>query len=80
MRNQRQRIHRRGRNPRKSWYSSFAWVSVERTVYATTPPQVKYALTALWRSLSEPVRQLAKWARAHLATIHHNRLRYDENR
>ena len=52
---------------------------VKRTVRATTPPQVEYALTALGRSLSVPVRQLAQWARAHLATIHDNRLRYDAN-
>lgn len=53
---------------------------VKRTVCATTPPQVKYALTALGRSLHEPLQQLAKWSRAHLATIHDNRLRYDRNR
>ncbi|MEI9900164.1 MAG: helix-turn-helix domain-containing protein [Hyphomicrobium sp.] len=53
---------------------------VERTVCATTPPQVEYALTALGRSLSEPVRQLAQWARAHLATIHSNRSHYDAKR
>ena len=53
---------------------------VKRTVCATTPPQVEYALSALGRSLSEPLRQLAKWARAHIATIHENRLRYDASR
>ena len=53
---------------------------VKRTVCATTPPQVEYELTPLGRSLSEPVRQLANWARAHLATIHDNRLRYDADR
>jgi DNA-binding HxlR family transcriptional regulator len=53
---------------------------VERTVRATTPPQVDYALTALGRSLSEPLLQLGQWAVAHLATIHGNRLRYDANR
>ena len=52
---------------------------VKRTVCTTTPPQVEYALTALGRSLSEPVRQLAQWARTHLATIYDNRLRYDTN-
>lgn len=50
---------------------------VERTVRATMPPQVDYALTALGQSLSEPVRELAHWAVAHLATIHDHRLRYD---
>jgi DNA-binding HxlR family transcriptional regulator len=53
---------------------------VDRTVCATTPPQVEYAPTALGLSLSEPVRRLAQWARAHLETIHDNRLRYDEKR
>lgn len=53
---------------------------VERTVSSTTPPQVEYALSDLGRSLSEPVRQLAHWAGAHLATIQDNRLRYDTKR
>lgn len=53
---------------------------VERTVCPTTPPQVEYALTALGRSLSVPVRQLAQWARGHLAIIHDNRRQYDSKR
>jgi DNA-binding HxlR family transcriptional regulator len=53
---------------------------VERSVRATTPPMVEYALTELGLSLSEPVRQLAQWARVHLETIHDNRLRYDAKR
>jgi DNA-binding HxlR family transcriptional regulator len=53
---------------------------VERSVRATTPPMVEYALTELGISLSEPVRQLAQWARVHLDTIHDNRLRYDAKR
>jgi DNA-binding HxlR family transcriptional regulator len=52
---------------------------VERKVCPTTPPQVEYTLTALGQSLSQPVRQLARWARTHLAIIHDNRLRYDSN-
>ena len=52
---------------------------VERTVRATSPPQVDYVLTELGRSLSEPVRQLAQWALAHLQTVHDHRLRYDAN-
>jgi DNA-binding HxlR family transcriptional regulator len=52
---------------------------VTRKVHASTPPQVEYTLTALGRSLSEPVRQLAQWTRAHRAAIHANRLRYDTN-
>ena len=50
---------------------------VTRTVTPTTPPQVEYALTALGRDLADPVRQLAQWAVAHLATIDANRLSYD---
>ena len=53
---------------------------VERSVRATTPPMVEYALTELGISLSEPVRQLAQWARVHLDTVHDNRLRYDAKR
>jgi len=52
---------------------------VTRTVRGTTPPQVDYALTALGLSLSEPVRQLAQWALAHLETVDENRSRYDAN-
>ncbi|WP_233432938.1 MULTISPECIES: helix-turn-helix domain-containing protein [Rahnella] len=50
-----------------------------RTVCSTSPPQVEYALTDLGKSLSEPVRQLAQWARLHISLIHENRERYDEN-
>jgi DNA-binding HxlR family transcriptional regulator len=53
---------------------------VERTVHASTPPKVEYALTALGQSLSEPVRRLAEWALAHRAIIHESRLRYDASR
>lgn len=53
---------------------------VERTVRGTTPPQVDYALTSLGRSLSEPVRQLAQWALAHLEIVDENRSRYDADR
>lgn len=50
---------------------------VDRTVYATKPPQVEYALTDLGRSLAEPVRQLGYWARSNITTILQNRSRYD---
>jgi DNA-binding HxlR family transcriptional regulator len=53
---------------------------VTRTVTATTPPQVEYALTPLGKDLSEPVRQLAKWAVEHLAKIDDSRLQYDQGR
>ena len=50
---------------------------VDRTVRATTPPQVDYSLTAVGLSLSEAVRQLADWAVAHRADIRENRDRYE---
>lgn len=50
---------------------------VERTVLASSPPQVEYALTPFGVSLSEPVRALAKWALANLDVLYDNRLRYD---
>jgi DNA-binding HxlR family transcriptional regulator len=50
---------------------------VSRTVYATKPPQVEYALTALGHSLAEPVVQLGRWARAHISAIHAHRAQYD---
>ena len=52
---------------------------VERTVRTNTPPQVDYALTALGRSLSEAVRQLADWAAEHHAVIRENRHRHEAN-
>ena len=50
---------------------------IKRTVAATTPPQVEYALNDLGWSLSEAVHQLAGWAASHLATIHRNPSHYD---
>lgn len=50
---------------------------VDRTVRATSPPQVDYGLTPFGRSLSEPVRELARWAIANLVTLYDNRARYD---
>jgi DNA-binding HxlR family transcriptional regulator len=50
---------------------------VERTVRATSPPQVEYALTPFGHSLAEPVRGLALWALANLDTLYDNRQKYD---
>jgi DNA-binding HxlR family transcriptional regulator len=49
-----------------------------RTVVATTPPQVSYALTALGQSLSDTLRLLAEWSVDNLATIHESRRQYDD--
>jgi len=50
---------------------------VERTVHATVPPSVEYALTELGQSLAVPVMALADWTFAHLPQIHANRTAYD---
>ena len=42
---------------------------VKRTPYPTIPPRVDYELTALGRSLIEPLAGLASWARANLSKI-----------
>jgi len=53
---------------------------ITRTVYATVPPQVEYALTDLGRSFSQPVRALGQWARSNLPEIQHRRAAYDFRR
>ena len=50
---------------------------VSRTVYATVPPRVDYALTSLGRSLTEPLAFLASWAMRHRAEIEAARHAYD---
>ncbi len=50
---------------------------VARTVHATVPPSVEYALTPLGHSLAIPVMALADWTFAHLPQIHANRAAYD---
>ena len=50
---------------------------VARTVYATVPPSVGYALTELGKSLAVPVMALADWTFEHLPQIHANRAAYD---
>jgi len=42
---------------------------VTRTVEASVPPKVTYALTELGESLREPVEALGHWAMAHIACI-----------
>lgn len=50
---------------------------VTRTIFATIPPRVDYALTPLGRSLLEPVKALGDWALANIARIDAARLRFD---
>ncbi|QKV95836.1 helix-turn-helix transcriptional regulator [Streptomyces sp. NA02950] len=42
---------------------------VDRTVYPAVPPHVEYELTALGRSVSEPLGQLRGWVEEHLDDI-----------
>jgi DNA-binding HxlR family transcriptional regulator len=50
---------------------------VKRTVFAVVPPRVDYELTALGRSLCEPVLALGSWARSHIAEIDAARTDFD---
>ena len=51
---------------------------VIRTIFPTSPPQVEYSLTALGRSMSEPVLAFGEWVRAHLGEFDAARRRFDE--
>lgn len=42
---------------------------VTRTVFPTVPPKVEYALTAVGRSLIEPLSTLSTWAEVNLPSI-----------
>jgi len=42
---------------------------VRRTVYATVPPTVEYALTPLGETLVEPLSGLRRWAEEHLPEV-----------
>jgi DNA-binding HxlR family transcriptional regulator len=50
---------------------------VTRTVHATVPPRVDYALTDLGRSLLDLVSGLEGWATTHLGDVLAARARYD---
>src|SRR5437868_5313725 len=50
---------------------------ITRTVFATIPPRVDYALTPLGRSLLEPVNALGTWARANAEAIERARAAFD---
>lgn len=50
---------------------------VLRTVHASVPVRVEYALTDLGRSLAEPVRALGAWAVANRPSIEASRAFYD---
>ncbi len=50
---------------------------VTRTVFASVPPQVEYALTPLGLSLGQAVSHLERWAGSNLDAIDRNRADYD---
>ena len=50
---------------------------VTRTVFATIPPRVDYELTALGRSLLEPVTALGDWALHNIGKIDAARTKFD---
>lgn len=48
---------------------------ITRTVYPTIPPRVEYDLTALGRSLAEPITALRQWTEDHINEIEQARRR-----
>ncbi len=50
---------------------------VSRTVHATVPPRVDYALTPLGESVLEPITALTRWAAEHGTDIAAARTEYD---
>jgi DNA-binding HxlR family transcriptional regulator len=52
---------------------------ITRTVYPTIPPRVDYELTALGRSLLDPVKSLGEWAVQNRPAIQAARQRFDAN-
>lgn len=50
---------------------------VTRTIFATIPPRVDYELTALGRSLLEPVSALGNWALKNIGKIDAARTKFD---
>lgn len=53
---------------------------VSRTAYPTVPPKVEYDLTALGRSLIEPLNVLAKWVVEHRFQVEEAREMFDQRR
>ena len=52
---------------------------IEREVFATKPPSVEYRMTALGRSLFEPLSKVLEWATANHASIKIARKAFDES-
>ena len=50
---------------------------VTRTLYPEIPPRVEYSLTALGRTLDEPLSALAWWAERHMPEVRSAQERFD---
>lgn len=48
---------------------------VQRKVYPVVPPMVEYSLTALGRTLTEPLHAICRWAERHLPELEAARAR-----
>jgi DNA-binding HxlR family transcriptional regulator len=53
---------------------------VDRHVFAEVPPRVEYELTALGRTLHEPLLALSRWAEEHIAEVLTAREDFDSRR
>lgn len=53
---------------------------VERTAYDQMPRRVEYELTALGRTLNEPLAALGRWAEKHIEDVMSAREIYDDKR
>ena len=51
---------------------------VTRTVYATVPPSVEYALTDLGMSATNLVEEVRQWAEIHVDDVLESRVKYDD--
>jgi DNA-binding HxlR family transcriptional regulator len=51
---------------------------VDRTAYDEMPPRVQYELTALGRTLREPLTALGRWAEEHIDDVIAARESYDK--
>jgi len=52
---------------------------LSRTVRATSPPHVEYALTALGRSLLEPIKSFLDWSQKTFAQVQQARAAFDDS-
>jgi DNA-binding HxlR family transcriptional regulator len=50
---------------------------VTREVFAEVPPRVVYTLTAMGRSLIDPLTAVSEWAEEHIAAINKAQAQYD---